>query len=501
MKALSLLALAIFITLLSGCTDSLMQATPQLPTPTLVEPALRASTATEQPAPALSPSAQAFRITDEPPMPGVPNAPGITAVPSLLPGTAEPTPTTVTGELIIPSPTIASAEAPTATLAAQLQGTVLTGVPPTLTPDATGMAPFSGIDGVRVIRLHGLPGDYWAAYSTGSRNTVNDQRPQRHFVTVYEHVHPNGTWREAGRVELDSPDFLSEGGVSQVQIEPSHIWLAVESGAGAHGGCYDVLSFDGHALNSEVSHCASSPGAGHLEDVNGDGQSEVVLNNSDNYVLCYACGVRLMRARVLHWNGAHLVETAVEHLPVSAPGELRELNDRAVDLFRHELMKDAVAAIEDAAVRDPSDQTVAWNRAIIRLTAKARAEHTKESGYPLLAHLFCGDYASALKIVRAYSVPEIFAEDSPLLAGTPAESWRPELVQWITSTTTLAIEERPDLSGAYFLRGWAAHLADPTNPAAERDIDRASTLNPADTLFAESVAYLRRVSGRTAPAP
>lgn len=498
MKALRLLALAILIALLTGCTDSLMQATPELPssaTPGSAPP--EASTALQQASPIESPTVQAFVITEQQPMPG---SAQVTAVPSLLPGTPQPTPTDATGELVIPSPTVSSAEAPTATLAARLQGTVLAEVPPTLTPDVTGMSPFAGIDGARVIRLRGLPGDFWAAYSTGSRNTLgNVQQPQRHFVAAFEH--DAGKWREVGRVELESPDFLSDGGVSQIDIEPSHAWLAVESGAGAHGGCYDVLSFDGETLQSEVSHCASSPGAGRLEDVNGDGQSEVVLNNSDNYVLCYACGVRLMRMRVLRWNGERLIESSVEHLPVSAPGELRKLNDHAVDLFRHELVKDAASAIDEAVQHSPSNQTVAWNRALIRLTAQARAAHGKESGYPLLAHLFCGDYASALRIVREYSVPQIFAPDTPLLVGTPAEEWRPELVQWITSTTTLAIEQRPDLAGAYFLRGWAAYLTDPESSAAARDVEKASSLNPTDTLYAESAAYLRRVSGRTSSAP
>jgi hypothetical protein len=374
-------------------------------------------------------------------------------------------------------------------------------VPPTLTPDVMGMSPFSGIDGVRVVHLHGLPGgDYWVAYSTGSRSTASaDQQPQRHFVAAYEHS--GGTWREVGRVELDSPDFLSEGGVSQIDIESTHAWLAVESGAGAHGGCYDVLSFDGKTLRSEVSHCASSPGAGRLEDVNGDGQTDIVLNNSDNYVLCYACGVRLMRLRVLRWNGERLAEAMVEHLPVSAPTELRKLNDRAVDLFHHELVKDAVIAINEAAKYSSSNQTVAWNRALIRLHAQERSQHTKDSGYPLLAHIFCGDYDAALKPLRAYGVPTLFADDSPLLVGTPAEDWRPELVQWITSTTSLAIEAQPDLAGAYFLRGWATQMGHPGNPDALRDIEEASALVPGDILFSESVAYLQRFSMRAGPTP
>jgi hypothetical protein len=495
MKALRLLALAILVFLLSGCADSLMQATPAMPTATPMGPSPRESIGLQQAETVESPTSQAFLITEEP------SATATAAAPTLLPSTPPPTTSDTGGQLVIPSPTVAPAEAPTATLAAQLQGTVLAEIPPTITPDVTGMSPFSGIDGVRAIRLRGLSGgDYWVAYSTGSRNTGgSEQQPQRHFVAAYERT--GDAWREAGRVELESPDFLSEGGVSQVSIEPARVWLAVESGAGAHGGCYDLLSFDGTTLQSEVSHCASSPGAGRLEDVNGDGQNDVVLNSSDNYVLCYACGVRLMRMRVLRWNGERLAETEVQHLPVSAPGDLRALNDRAVDLYRHELLKDAATAIDEAVSHSPLNQTVAWNRALIRLAVEARAEHAKESGYPLLAHTFCGDYEAALKRVRAYSMPEIFAADSPLLVGTPAEDWRPELVQWITSTTTLAIEARPDLAGAFFLRGWAVNLADPGNPAVLRDIEKASELGPADTLFSEAAAYLRRASGRTGPTP
>ena len=142
MKALRLLALAILNTLLSGCADSLIQATPAMPTPTPTEMAVapKESVALYQVEPTGSPTAQAFLLTGEPP---TPESTATAPAPTLIPSTPLPTPTDSVGQLVIPSPTVSSAEAPTATLAAQLQSTVLAEVPPTLTPDVTGMSPFA----------------------------------------------------------------------------------------------------------------------------------------------------------------------------------------------------------------------------------------------------------------------------------------------------------------------------------------------------------------------
>lgn len=364
-------------------------------------------------------------------------------------------------------------------------------VRPTTTPDSTGMTPFGGIDHVSVIHLKSstLPGNYWLVYSTGSR--MFDNPPQQHFAAIYEHR--DSGWRRISRVDLMNPDYLAEGSVVQVNIEPTHYWIAVESGVGAHGGCFDLLSFDGSNLKDEESNCASDPAAGSVQDLVGDGTGEVILNTSDDYVFCYACGIRVASYKVMRWNGTALAEIKAETLTNSTVVGLKQTNDQAVELFNHSLLKDAHTAIEKAYALDPTNETVKWNRVLINLHADTRRQVAMDSQYPLLANLFYGDYDAALKVLRPHTLDDILSDPktSPLIAGTVAEGYADALTAYITSTTTLALEADPNLAGAYYLRGWALHLAGGHDSQVVADIEKSVMLSPTDTLFASTLARIK----------
>ena len=78
-----------------------------------------------------------------------------------------------------------------------------------------------------------------------------------------------------------------------------------------------------------------------------------------------------------------------------------------------------------------------------------------------------------------------------MIKGTQAENWESTLADWITQTTTSAIQVEPDLAAAYFLRGYGEWLADQKNPAALADIEKAAALDPNEKLFSESVKFLK----------
>ena len=101
---------------------------------------------------------------------------------------------------------------------------------------------------------------------------------------------PDG-WTELGRVELECAEHLNEFSVEKVNIDPADVWLTVEGGVGAHSGCLELLRWDAEALSVVISGFSSSPDAGSLIDLNGDGKLDLLLNNSDPYIFCYACGV------------------------------------------------------------------------------------------------------------------------------------------------------------------------------------------------------------------
>lgn len=485
MKPARILILALALIILSslaGC--STLQGVPQSGTPTpsgdFSAMPKGSAAATQLPTPAAVATTEGFS-----PVPTRQASISVAGTQSLP---ADPTPRDPAG---VPTPTTNPQEAPTVTIIAQLQATVMAGVRPTTTPDSTGMTPFGGIDHVSVIHLNSntLTGDYWLAYSTGSR--MFDNPPQQHFVVVYEHN--KDSWRKVSRVDLMNPDYLAEGSVIQVNIEPTHYWIAVESGVGAHGGCFDLLSFDGKNLKDEESNCASDPAAGSVQDLDGDGVGEVVLNTSDDYVFCYACGIRVMSYKVMRWNGTALAEIKAEKLTTSSVVSLKQANDRAVELFNHSLMKDAHTAIEKAYTLDPTNETVKWNRALINLHADARRHVALDSQYPLLANMFYGDYDAALNVLRPHTVDEILSgpKTSPLIVGTVAEGYEDALTAYITSTATLALGADPNLAGAYYLRGWALHLAGGHDSEVIADIEKSVTLSPTDKFFASTLDRIK----------
>jgi len=404
--------------------------------------------------------------------------------------TLAPSPTDVPATATLaPSPTAIEASLPPTT---ELQALLEAGLAPTPTPEADVPAPAEPME-IAVLPLEVAPGQapLWAAHTAGMGYLYPDQD---HFVAVFGH--DEGGWQELGRVVLTScAEYVGKGSLTQVQVEPSQVWLELQSGAGAHSGCYDLFRFDGEALHLAASGFNSSPGAGWTADLNGDQNLEVILDQTENYVFCYACSVRLPQYQVLTWDGGDLAEVQLSSLPSSAPEDVREANDRAVELAWAQLWKDAQEVMAGAVSLASEDgdlaETVAWNAALIDLHAEARAEQARQDIFPILEQAFYGDYAAAVEPMRDYEPAEIWLVRSPLITGTVAEGWELALGDWLSWTTNLALDAVPDLAPAYFLRGWAAFLHDPAASAALDDVRRAEELEPDDELYAASAAHLQ----------
>ena len=267
---------------------------------------------------------------------------------------------------------------------------------------AAGLPPGT-FEGVTVLPLDVPPGQrpLWAVHSYGMRTFDLSPSPD-HFIAIY--TQDDGAWQELARlalvnddVKVAGPDYLGENGVTQVQIAPSRIWLQVEGGAGAHSGVFDLVSFDGSQLSRDLNAFAPSPGLGRVQDVNGDGQPDVIINASDPYVFCYACGVVKIGYVVYNWDEAQgqFIEAPLQDMLMGQSGHPgRTANNEAMMLARADLWKDAAAKIVEAKqvsanVKPPfSNQAIDWNYGIIKLNADAMAKHARNSGYPLLSNVF-----------------------------------------------------------------------------------------------------------------
>lgn len=396
-----------------------------------------------------------------------------------------------------------------------------TAAPAAATPSVSELAamvqatlPPAAFEGVKVMPLNTPAGSrpLWAVFSYGMRNFDLDPLPD-HFLAIF--ARENGAWKELARqnfsaddVNVSAPDYLGEDAVTQVQIEGSRLWLQVVGGVGAHSGVFDLLSFDGQQLKVELNAFAPSPGVGRIQDVNGDKQPDVVIDASDRYVFCYACGVTKIAFVVYRWSpqDSRLIKTPLQEMLMGQAGHPgRAANNDAVALARAGLWKDALLQIVEARklsanVQPPlSNDAINWNYGLIKLHADALAGHALESGYPLLSQLFYGDYAAAVALMRPYSPAQLFTPATPLIVGTVAETWLPQLTAHITASATSAIQVKPDLAAAYFLRGWAQYLEEPVKllPQVRSDLTRASALAPNDAFFKQAAVYLAQPT----PAP
>lgn len=340
----------------------------------------------------------------------------------------------------------------------------------------------------------------WVVYSAGLLDFAGEVEFPSHFVAVYGRE--AGQWRQVAYLDLDKdgmgPTFLGDGGVSQVQLDPTAVFIQVEGGVGAHGGVYQLLKLEGSELKTEVAASAASPGFSRTMDLNDDGTPEIVLDVSDAYVFCYACGVRKTDYQVLWYDPAsgHLREATPRRLPGGdAAGPAAEAIQRAVSLAAAGLWKDAAAeaarADEMATGLSPDDlEALRWNRALIDLYAETMAQRVASSPYPLLSNVFYGDYAAAVDLMRAYAPEQVFSAESPLIAGTVAEGYEESLIYHLRQSTALALDHDDRLAPAYFLRGWSQFLAEPGSPAVQADVAKAAELAPDDELFKASLHYL-----------
>lgn len=336
----------------------------------------------------------------------------------------------------------------------------------------------------------------WLAHTVGLRSFDPEQN---HALAIYA---PGGDeWQKLARVEMAfdddadnpgfSPDYLGEGGVAQVQIEPEHLWIQVEGGVGAHSGVYGLYSFDGSTLVEQINGFSSSPGVGHVEDVNGDGLDEVLIDATDYYVFCYACGVRNILYDLWYWDGAQMAIVILQPLSADAPEQVTQFNENLLALVAAGLWQDAQAMLDEAMIFSYTEPALAWNLTYVRVNAEARqAEADGESAYPLLSKVFYGDYAGTVDLMAEIGADGLFIPETELIEGSVAEGSQEQLAEKLVEQATAAIAAQPELAAAYFVRGWGAYVREFDEAAAVEDVTMAAELDPENVLYAKSVEYL-----------
>ena len=312
-----------------------------------------------------------------------------------------------------------------------------------------------------------------------------------HAVSIHEAR--QGDWLELARVELECVNYLDEHSLEQVAIEPTGLWLAVQGGAGAHGGCLEILRWDGRALSLEISSFNSIPDAGAVTDLNGDGQLDLLLNNSDPYIFCYACGLQLYMARFFHWDGERLGEAAPRLLAEDRPVHLRAINSQALALAEAGLYADALDEIERAEIAAPSDQTVRWNAHWIRHHLEVSRQLAQVSPFPLLSHVFAGDWDFSFEVFWSMGPSKLFS-DTPIPASSSAFGFEQTVGHLLVQFGNSALIAQPYRADIHALGAWGRFLLDRDDPAVLAELEKAAELAPDDTRFEELAAAYRELT-------
>ena len=109
------------------------------------------------------------------------------------------------------------------------------------------------------------------------------------------------------------------------------------------------------------------------KDINGDGSSELILDKTNSYVFCGACGVIFPELEVYRWTGSVFEPIPLALLNVKHPPDIREPNNRAVRLAQGGLWHEAQTLINQADDLNAANDLVTLNAALINLLAEAKA--------------------------------------------------------------------------------------------------------------------------------
>ena len=363
---------------------------------------------------------------------------------------------------------------------------------------------------VHVISL-GLPevtGMYWWVVTDGpqpAKVTSKDVVVNFfHYAAVYGRS-KDGEWREVDRIVIESapqrtkvevliPGWELSGG------KPS-AWIAVRGGTGAHAGTLDVIQFDGETVSTTLSRITQRQYLSEFLDLDGDGLQEVVLNDSDPYVFCYACATELKRVALYRWTGAQLDRVELRAPPDRSDDQI----ERVVTLAQADLWREAAAAAVDAARAFPDSADVRWLSTLVNRTAVERLTYGGASGQPFLTQVFAGEYAAAADMMRALEPAQAFALDGPLIAGTAAEQDLSTMAVQLLDYTERALAVAPERADIHAVRGLGLALASPDDIRDARTaLAQAASLAPDDSFLQASREFLdsvERIPGTPLEAP
>ena len=348
------------------------------------------------------------------------------------------------------------------------------------------------------LSLSGSMREYWIAVTDGpqpARVTSADEVINFFHIVVAFRLAHEGEWIEIDRLEIESltqrtrPELLLTGWQNSSGSPIG--WIAVKGGTGAHDGTLDLIGFDGAALTTALSLTSAHPNAGELADLDEDGLLEVIGNDSDPYIFCYACLTELKRETVYRWNGSQLVSMELSAPATGFSPYIQQQVDRVFALAQADLWRQAAELASLVSGQVPSNDEVRWISILVNRTASSRLAYAGSPGQPLLTSVFAGEYDAAVDLMRSLDPDEAFALDGPLIVGTAAEQSLSTMAVYLLDYTERALAADPERASIHAVRALGLTLASPDDLSNARTAIRTAVeLAPDESFYATSQAFL-----------
>jgi len=393
--------------------------------------------------------------------------------------TAMPEATTAT-QVVLPMSTPIPLDAPDATA---LVATTVAQMPPTITPDPSGMS--AGVDAIAVLALaSNATGQFFA--TTVTNMIENFDKP--HPVTIYQ---KQGT----KFVKITQYDFTNSQNITGMELFPnpdtSHMLVLVHGVINPHSVYDTVLAFDGKTLTPVLeTHSDAGRSAMTVIDFNGDGINDVLVNDTDYLLFCQDCGVQMYKAHVTTWDGTKFVD---QKLTASSDATIQ----KAIDYANAQRWNMVTSLLPTIAT--PTTDSDKWNVALLTHMAKMHTPN-KDSAFPLMDAILYGDYDGAVKMLQAVGAKEVAKPKGKWFAGTftqgvdfasaitqggdvatddPSfDNFRKLMFDTIVQSSTLALTQDNTVTSARFLRGWAKTMVDPKDAEGLKDLEAVASADP-----------------------
>jgi len=298
-----------------------------------------------------------------------------------------------------------------------------------------------------------------------------------HRIAVYQ-VEGDGWYAPWQSLALSNgTGAVSADNISVVEIEPSHLWIKIDSFVGTRGVHNDLVSFRDGTTRNEVSERSLTVSV--IQDLNGDGAFEFLVQGDWDR----GFGIYDVTEDIYRYDGEGMVRVVVEELPLGyqdLPASVIEANNQAVALAMAFRWTEARVIIAQNDLGQHVND-VGWNAQFILLNGRF-----VDGSVPFYQYIYAGDFEAAYEVLKQFPPDQAFTAPITFLVSTDALP-AIDAIGLLQKTSVARLAE-PGRASIYAVHAWALFAVDPKDPSVLTELQTARTYATKDTYLIEAEA-------------